>query len=181
MQASDEWYLTADLPIPEQDRYDGYIQLENGVGMIRLLLTEFREALQELCENKQEIIIKITENQPVTIASGKLAAPFIEELAKEFMDEFPMCKVEVVAIRNDFFGERITVSGLITARDLIAQINEHGKLKRVGIPCNMLKMDEEIFLDDMTLSEVINALQVPVDIVKSSGRDLLMTMLGITE
>ncbi len=181
VQASDEWYLTAELPIPEEDRYDGYIQLENGVGMIRLLLTEFREALEEICEKKQEIGAKITDNQPVTIASGRLAAPFIEVLAEEFMDEFPMCKVEVVAIRNDFFGEKITVSGLITARDLIAQINEHGKLKRVGIPCNMLKMDEEIFLDDMTLSEVINALQVPVDIVKSSGRDLLMTMLGITE
>ena len=97
------------------------------------------------------------------------------------MKEFPEYKVDVVAIRNDFFGERITVSGLITAQDMVAQLKEHGIMERVSIPCNMLRMGEQVFLDDWTLEEVEKALQVSVDIVKSSGRDLLMEMLGIEE
>lgn len=189
VQASDEWYLTAELPLPEEERYDGYLQLENGVGMIRLLLTEFKEALDEICteEKKAKLREKLAEQYPdnryltVTMATGRLAAPFLEQMAADFMQEFPEYKVQIKAIRNDFFGERITVSGLITGQDLVAQLKEINNLGRVTVPCNMLRMEERDFLDDWTLEQVENALQCPVDIVKSSGQDLLNAMLGIYE
>ncbi|MCI5856976.1 MAG: DUF512 domain-containing protein [Agathobacter sp.] len=176
VQASDEWYLTAELPLPEEERYDGYIQLENGVGMLRLLFVEFHEALAAY---KKQMQGKTVENGHVTLASGVLAAPFIKSLAEEFMKCFPNRVIDVVAIRNDFFGERITVSGLVTAQDLVAQLKERELGAYVGIPCNMLRMGEQVFLDDWTLEEVENALQVPAVIVKSSGQNLLDAMAGI--
>lgn len=200
VQASDEWYLTAELPLPEEERYDGYIQLENGVGMLRLLITEFHEALAEYSDEKKKELIrkqiagkknlpeeenssngKADRRRHITMASGRLAAPFISKLAKEFEAVFPEYRIDVVAIRNDFFGELITVSGLITAQDLVAQLKGKELGERVTIPCNMLRMGERVFLDDWTLDEVEKALQVPVDIVKSSGRDLLDSMLGIAD
>ncbi len=177
VQASDEWYILAERELPEEERYDGYIQLENGVGMLRLLMTEFDQALAETANRRAEIMDSLPHNQPLTIATGRLAAPFLQKMADKFMEEFPGCQVEVVPIRNDFFGEKITVSGLITGQDLVKQLNERGKKDRVAIPCSMLKMDEEIFLDDLTLDQVEKALQVPVLIVKSSGQDLLNAMI----
>ena len=177
VQASDEWYILAERELPEEERYDGYIQLENGVGMLRLLMSEFDKALKEAVSRKDEIMDHLPDNQPLTIATGKLAAPFLQKMAESFMEEFPGTSVEVVPIRNDFFGEKITVSGLITGQDLVKQLNERGKKDRVAIPCSMMKMDEEIFLDDLTLDQVEKALQVPVLIVKSSGQDLLNAMI----
>ncbi|MBR4026168.1 MAG: DUF512 domain-containing protein [Lachnospiraceae bacterium] len=184
VQASDEWYLLADLPLPEEACYDGYIQLENGVGMLRLLMTEFHEALEEYKTEKfEEIQTRLQEEfkgkHKVTLATGKLAGPFIEELAKECMAVFNGYEIEVVPIRNDFFGEKITVSGLITAQDMTAQLKNRELGNYVGIPCNMLRMGEKVFLDDWTVEDVKNALQVEVVIVKSSGQDLLDAMLGI--
>ena len=185
VQASDEWYLLAGLPLPEEERYDGYIQLENGVGMLRLLMTEFQDALEEYRQDedmKAEAMAYLDEecggHHKVTIATGRLAAPFIKELATDFMTEFPGYEVEVVDIRNDFFGEKITVSGLITAQDMIAQLQGRDLGNAVAIPCNMLRMGERVFLDDITVEEVENALQVPLLIVKSSGQALLEGMLG---
>jgi NifB/MoaA-like Fe-S oxidoreductase len=177
VHASDEWYLTADLPLPEEERYDGYLQLENGVGMLRLLQTEFKEALEEYKDEAAREPFR--KPQHITMATGKLAAPFIREMAEKFTRLFPNYTIDVADIRNDFFGERITVSGLITAQDLVAQLADRDLGERVTIPCNMLRMGEEVFLDDWTLEEVEKTLQVPVDIVKSSGRDLLFAMLGI--
>lgn len=175
VQASDEWYLTAELPLPEEERYDGYIQLENGVGMLRLLFVEFHEALAAY---KKKMKGKQLPDGHITLASGMLAAPFIKQLAEEFMKSFPNRTIDVVAIRNDFFGERITVSGLVTAQDLVAQLKERDNGAYIGIPCNMLRMGEHVFLDDWTLEEVEKALQVPAVIVKSSGQNLLDAMAG---
>ena len=180
VQASDEWYLTAELPLPEEERYDGYIQLENGVGMLRLQQVEFDEALEEYVKRKEEIMAR-SKWREITLASGKLAAPFIQKLADKFMEAFPEYTVKVVAIRNDFFGEMITVSGLVTGQDLIAQTKDLMLGERIGAPCNMLRSGELVFLDDITVSQVESALQVPVVIVKSSGRDLLNSMIGIDE
>ena len=99
-------------------------------------------------------------------------------MASDFMKEFPGYEVEVVDIRNDFFGERITVSGLITAQDLIAQAKERDLGNSIAIPCNMLRSGERVFLDDQTVEDVESALQVPVIIVKSSGLALFEAMLG---
>lgn len=175
VQASDEWYLLAELPLPSEERYDGYIQLENGVGMLRLLMTEFEEALEEYTQSEEQKEIQ----RKVTLVTGRLAAPFIEKMANKCMEQFSEVELEVVPIRNDFFGEMITVSGLITAQDMIAQLKGRDLGDYVAIPCNMLRMGEHVFLDDLTIEDVENALQVKILIVKSSGKDLLDACLGL--
>ena len=101
------------------------------------------------------------------------------------MNEFPNIQIDVVAIRNDFFGEMITVSGLLTGQDILKQLNElkeEGKLgERVLLPCNLLRSGEEVFLDDMTVTELSEKLEVQIDIVQSGGADLLDAMLGLCE
>ena len=175
IHASDEWYLLAERELPQEENYDGYIQLENGVGMIRLLLDEFRAALKELLIEGAEDVSK--ENHRRSIATGYLAAPFVKQLAKECMERFPNYDIRVYPIRNDFFGERITVSGLLTGQDLEAQLKTQELGEKLLLPCNLLRSGEEVFLDDMTLDELKTALQVEIDIVKSSGQDLLEAML----
>lgn len=171
VQASDEWYLLADVPLPSADRYDGYLQLENGVGMLRLLMDEFSEALEQTHRRP------FMKKRELSLATGKLAAPFIEEMCQRLEQKFPKVKTHVYAIRNDFFGERITVSGLITGQDLIAQLSGVPLGERLLLPQNMLRAQEHVFLDDVTLAEVETSLQVPVDIVKSSGQDFVNCIL----
>ena len=102
----------------------------------------------------------------------------LRRMAERIEERYPGVKIHVYCIRNDFFGERITVSGLITGGDIIAQLKGKRLGSRLLLPCNMLKADEDVFLDDLTVKEVSDALQVSVDIVKSSGQDLVDAMLG---
>lgn len=173
IHASDEFYILAGRPLPEEERYDGYIQLENGVGMLRLLETEVREALLSLPGDECA--------EELSIATGVLAAPFIERHVAEVNRKFPNRKVSVYPIRNEFFGTNITVSGLITGQDLMAQLKGKKLGSRLLLPVNMFRSGEEVFLDDVTREEVKTALQVPVDIVKSSGRDFVNAVLGLGE
>ena len=170
IHAGDEWYLLAEEEVPEEERYDGYLQLENGVGMLRLLFNEFEEGMERLGDGDR--------SGEISAATGKLAYPYIRRMADRIQERYPGVKVHVYCIRNDFFGERITVSGLITGQDLMAQLKGMELGRRLLIPCNMLKADEDVFLDDITVKEVSDALQVPVDIVKSSGQDLIDAILG---
>ena len=163
IHASDEWYLLAGRELPEEERYDGYLQLENGVGMLRLLEEEFAEGLRKLPGDERERL--------VSIATGELAGPYIRKLTGQLREKYPGVRVNVYPIRNEFFGEKITVSGLITGGDLIAQLKDRSLGDRLLLPCNMFRSGEEIFLDDVTLSQVEEALQVRADIVKSSGQD----------
>ena len=170
MHASDEWYITAGRDFPEEERYDGYLQLENGVGMLRLLFEEFTEGYKSLTGDERQ--------EELSIATGKLAYPYISAMAEKIEEKFPNLEIHVFSIRNDFFGERITVSGLITAQDLTAQLKGERLGSRLLIPCNMLKTDEDVFLDDFTVRQVSDALQVPIDIVKSSGQDFIDAVIG---
>lgn len=170
IHASDEFYILAERPMPEETRYDGYIQLENGVGMLRLLETEVKDAL------KEETAVDTTEE--LSIATGTLAAPFIEQHARMVCDKFPGRTIHVYPIVNHFFGEQITVAGLITGQDLIAQLKGKPLGKRLLLPECMFRSGEEVFLDDLTRQDVQNALQVQVDIVKSSGQDFVNAVLG---
>ena len=172
VQASDEWYILAGRPLPEADRYDGFIQLENGVGMLRLLKEEVLDALEDI---KKPLFMK---KRHVTIATGKLAAPFMKQLADLVTEKFNKVTVDVVCIRNDFFGEEITVSGLITGQDLIAQLKDRNLGDNLLLSCTMLRAQEEVFLDDITLSELESALQVKARIVQSDGRDLVYAIIG---
>ena len=195
IHASDEWYLLAEKELPDEENYDGYLQLENGVGMLRLLMNEFEEAMQMLEEDiasgdfpKEDLPDKENVHR-VTLVTGRLAGPFLKELADKCQDRYSNYTVDVVEIRNDFFGEMITVSGLLTGQDLKAQILEYansmdeetGSKRGLGesvlIPCNMLRSGEEVFLDDMTVTELEEALGVPITIVESSGQALLNAML----
>ena len=171
IHAGDEWYLLAEEEVPEEERYDGYLQLENGVGMLRLLFNEFEEGYAKL-EGGEHL-------EEISLATAKLAYPYLERMAKKMEEKYEGLKIHTYCIRNDFFGERITVSGLITGQDLMKQLKDQPLGSRLLIPCNMLKMDEDIFLDDFTLKEVSDTLQVPIDIVKSSGQDLIDAILGV--
>ncbi len=183
VHASDEWYLLAGRELPPEENYDGYVQLENGVGMLRLLMDEFAEALAQLREEAPAGVKKPVEGQThtVSIATGFLAAPFLQRLADDLMREFPDRHIRIYPIRNDFFGESITVSGLLTGQDIRAQLLGRELGERLLLPCNLLRSGEEVFLDDMTLGELKTALQVEIDIVKSSGQDLLLAMMGSLE
>ena len=165
IHASDEWYLLAEEELPEEESYDGYLQLENGVGMLRLLETEFHDALamKEGDEVPREI----------SIATGKLAAPFLRKFMYELGIKYPNTKVMVYDITNEFFGEKITVAGLITGQDLKKQLKEVDLGEKLLLPCHMLRSGEDVFLDDVTVSELSEYLQIPIEIVDSDGAVLL--------
>ncbi len=184
IHASDEWYITAEREFPEEERYDGYIQLENGVGMMRLFLDEFHEALQQLVNSSEYSKLKEGLHRTVTMATGKLTYPTLQSFAEETRKYFPGLTIHVICIRNDFFGETITVSGLITGQDLVKQIKDRQKegleLGNVlNIPSNMLRMGEQVFLDDMTVDEVERELEMKIVPVESGGKDFLEAMMNM--
>ena len=151
--------------MPEEERYDGYLQLENGVGMLRLLENEFEEAYEKVDGDDRD--------RELSIATGFLAYPYIQKMAYRIEEKYSNTQIHVYPIRNDFFGELITVSGLITGQDLIHQLQNQKLGDRLLLPCNMFRSQEEVFLDDITLAQVEDALQVRADIVKSSGQDFI--------
>ncbi|MEG0805433.1 MAG: DUF512 domain-containing protein [Lachnospiraceae bacterium] len=170
IHASDEWYLLAQRELPEENRYDGYLQLENGVGMLRLLKDEFAAALNEAEPRKQLV-------RRITIATGLLAAPHITQLVNTMSEKFPNIQVNVIGISNNFFGEKITVAGLITAQDLMEQLKDRDLGDTLLLPCSMLRSGEEVFLDDITLECVRRTLKVKINIVESRGDYLLDSIL----
>ncbi len=165
IHAGDEWYILAGEEMPEEERYDGYLQLENGVGMLRLLENEFEEAYEKADGDDRD--------RELSIATGFLAYPYIQKMASRIEEKYSNTQIHVYPIRNDFFGELITVSGLITGQDLIHQLQNQKLGDRLLLPCNMFRSQEEVFLDDITLAQVEDALQVRADIVKSSGQDFI--------
>ena len=173
VHASDEWYILAEEELPQEEQYDGYLQLENGVGMLRLLLDEFAEAMEEDRINGRQARAK-----HITLATGRLAYRFIKQMAKQMEERYEGLQIDVIAIRNDFFGEMITVSGLLTGQDIMAQLKDRDLGEKLLLPQNVLKSGEPVFLDDYTLDDIEKALQVRIDIVKSSGRDFIEAILS---
>lgn len=175
VHASDEWYILAEYEMPQEESYDGYLQLENGVGMVRLMLCEFEDALEEACRKKEKGMVLTTEK--VSVVTGKLVYPYILQMADRIMETFPEKEIQVLPIRNDFFGEMITVTGLLTGSDIIAQCKEKELGNRLLLPENLLRSGELVLLDDITTIDIQNSLQVEVDIVKSSGYGFLESIL----
>ena len=173
IHASDEWYILAEEELPEEERYDGYLQLENGVGMLRLLLEEFQEAFEEVAGSD----IKV-DRQELSMATGLLAYPYIKRMAEQMTEAFPGLTIHVHPITNEFFGEKITVSGLLTGQDILKQLKGKELGSRLLLPQNVLRSGETVFLDDLTVEELEKALQVPINIVKSSGYDFVHCILG---
>ncbi len=176
IHASDEWYILAQEELPEEERYDGYLQLENGVGMTRLLLNEFARGREQLHRERQLPDLSLQEE--ISMATGRLAYPYIRRMAEALMEDFPGLHIHVYAIRNDFFGELITVSGLLTGQDILAQLKDKPLGSRLLLPQNVLRSGETVFLDDLTVAELEKTLQVKINIVKSSGCDFIDAVLG---
>ncbi|MBR6020307.1 MAG: DUF512 domain-containing protein [Lachnospiraceae bacterium] len=167
--ASDEWFLTAGLPLPSEDEYEGYPQIENGVGMIRSLTEEVEAELE--CREGDDLV------HEATIATGTLAAPVIKQLCDRVKEVYPNLRVEVYPIINYFFGETITVSGLLTGKDIIEQMKDREIRGNLILPENLLRSGEEVLLDDLTVSDIENALQTRVRIVQSVGYDFVDSLI----
>lgn len=169
---ADEFFLLAEREIPDSDYYGTFDQYENGVGMWAYLRDGYLECLDEV-EDDGSVIYR-------SVATGKLAKPLLSQLAEETMKRFPSVKINVFEIKNNFFGETITVAGLITGGDLISQLIVHkDELGDVLlIPKTMLKADEPVFLDDVTVSEAEKRLGVKIVPVGDEPEDLIEAMLG---
>ena len=165
---SDELYLRAGRELPGEEYYEDYVQIENGVGMLRSLITEFEAGLK--------LEDGAVEATPYTIATGVSARPFLQELADKAREKTGVVG-QVIAIVNNFFGHSIDVAGLITGGDLIAQLEGKPLGQRLLIPVNMLRHGGDVFLDDLRVADVERALGVPVTVVEQDGFDLLDAML----
>lgn len=169
--AADEFYLLAGRELPEEEAYEGYPQYENGVGLLRALMNEFKEGLEDL-ESREF-------SREVSIACGTLAAPAISECARMAMEAVSGLKVTVYPIVNHFFGRSITVTGLLTGGDLVNQLKGRPLGQELLISSVMLKADEPIFLDDMTLDELSEGLKIPVRVSGREASELLAGILGL--
>ncbi len=169
IHASDEWYLLAELPLPTEEEYEGYPQLDNGVGMVRSMNEEVDWCLKEMKGDNRA--------RKLTLITGTLAEPVIREQVEKIHKKYPNIDAKVIAIRNDFFGEQITVAGLVTAQDIIAQLKDRDLGDVLLFPEVMLRSGEDVFLDDLTVSDVEKALQTRVGIVKSDGESLVHAVI----
>ena len=168
--ASDEFYLKAERELPGDEFYGDYGQLENGVGMLALQRAQFMEALPLFEADGRK--------RRVSLATGVAAAPFLQKLVDEARKKWHNLEGEVFPIANDFFGHNITVAGLITGQDLIAQLKGRELGEALLLPESLLKFHEDVFLDDVTLEEVKEALQVPITMVSNDGYEFLRCLLG---
>ena len=197
VHASDEWYIMAGRELPEEERYDGYLQLENGVGMLRSIMVEFEDGLREYADlygksaghslsdrirNAFKRLPRIKE-ESISMITGRLAAPYLERMCAQLHAVFPQRDVRVLAIRNDFFGEMITVSGLLTGHDILAQCMEAEDKEELGdkliLPQNVVQADSELLLDDYVVDDLRRKLGKEISVVPNDGYSLLKAMLGI--
>lgn len=175
--ASDEFYITAEKAIPKAEFYEDFSQIENGVGMVSLLDDEFMKALENT--DADNVI------RHCSIATGMIAAPQIQKLANAAMFKFPGLTCHVYPITNHFFGETITVTGLITGTDLSDQLKDKTLGNHLLLSCNMFRSPrmncarEDVLLDDMTAGELSDRLHTPITVVGTSGEELLSAMLEI--
>ena len=168
---ADELFIKANRPLPEEAYYEGYAQLENGVGMLRSMENEFMSALAQMEPD--------TPCRPFSIATGCLAAPFLRELIETARTRCPAVQGTVYAIENHYFGTTIDVAGLVTATDIMAQLKGRPLGERLLIPANMLRHGGNVFLDDYTVEDVETQLGVPVMVSESDGFSLIDTIFEI--
>ncbi len=168
---SDEFYLMAGRELPLAEAYEDFYQIENGVGLISSMREEFYAALaqMEAC----------TLSKTVSIATGEGAAGFIREIAGALMEKVPGLSIQVFPIKNEFFGGGVNVSGLVVAGDIKAQLRGKKLGKCLYIPSSMLRADDDVFLDNITLDELSDALSVPICPVHNDGYQFIEKILDI--
>ena len=180
---ADEFYIKAGQPIPDYDYYEDFPQLENGVGMLRLLAAEFMDALADETDSPDADILaadcsKSGKPPAFTIATGTACAPYITNLLMTAEEKCDKICGQVISVVNDFFGQGIDVAGLVTGADLINQLSGKQLGRRLLISRNMLRHGENVFLDDITIPDVENALNIKLVTVDQSGQALLDAMLS---
>ncbi len=171
---ADEFYLKASRPIPPSENYEDFQQLENGVGMLRLFFDEFGVA----CEDIIELSRKLTTERHVAVATGVAAYPMISEMSKQIMAMCERIKIDVYCIKNNFFGESITVSGLLTGSDFLEQLKGRLNCKTLLIPASTVRRNDEDFLCGMKLVELAEALDVSIRLCENDGYDFLSAVFG---
>ena len=167
---SDEFYIIASKELPPYESYEDFSQIENGVGIIRMFQTEVQNSLDNISHENP-----ITKN--ATIITGEYAVPYMKEAANNIMNKITEVKLQVIGIRNDFFGSLVKVSGLITGRDIISQLKDKNIYRNVLIPDNMLRRGEKVFLDDLTIEDIERALDIKIIICNQDGSDLVQNIL----
>jgi len=167
----DELYRKAGRDVPDWDYYEGFPQFENGVGMLRSLEDEFRDALAEAPDAPDAV--------PFSVATGGAAYPLFEKLLQLLSDSCYSIEGKLYGIRNDFFGESVNVAGLLTGQDLVAQLRGRDLGRRLLISISMLRYGGDVFLDDTPLSAVSEALGVPVIPVPNDGEAVLRAFLNL--
>ena len=169
VHGGDEWYLLAEQPLPSAENYDGYIQLENGVGMMSLFREEFLAELEKPH--------RIYGTKKMDVVTGTMAAPLITEMMDELHRQYPMIEVKVHPIKNNFFGGNVGVAGLVTATDIIAQCEGRLSSGTLGVPAVMLREEKDTFLDDMTIEQLGQRLGVKVEVLPTGGGDEAKALL----
>lgn len=170
--AADEFYLKAEREIPSADFYEDFPQIENGVGLWASLKSEFYSALD------LEDTGDLKSDRHISLATGVAAYPLLKELSQAAEKKFSGLKINVYEIENEFFGENITVAGLIVGQDLIKQLSGKPLGNELLIPSVMLRHERDMFLDSMTLDEIEEKLEVKLTVCDVDGFDLLDKMLG---
>ena len=155
---ADELYLKAGLPLPDEDYYEGYPQIENGVGMITSLETEFMCEMDYL----SEYLESYTAPRHISIATGVAAYDSIKKMASALEAQIEGLTIDVHKIINYFFGESITVAGLLTGKDISEQLKGKDLGELLIFPGNALRAGGDVFLDDMTPEDLSNILGIPV-------------------
>ncbi|MGE4214504.1 MAG: DUF512 domain-containing protein [Anaerotignaceae bacterium] len=167
---ADEFYLTAQRKFPTVEAYEDFPQIENGVGMISLMRDEFNTYMAELIGDRGL-------EKTVSIATGTAAFEFIDGLCKEIMVKYPRVKIQVFPIKNEFFGGKISVSGLLCGCDIINQLKNKKLGEYLCLPQNLLRSGETTLLDDLTVEDIEKELSVKIRITKESGEDFVKAIL----
>lgn len=167
---SDEFYLIANRQIQPYDNYEGFSQIENGVGIIALFNAELDASLERI-EQYEEV------SAEGTIVTGEYAMPILRKACDKIMDKLPGLNLNVIGIKNEFFGSSVKVSGLVTAGDIISQLKGKNISRNIFIPDNMLRRGDPVFLDDLTIEDIEKELGVKVIVCKQDGSDLVENIL----
>ncbi len=168
---ADEFYISAQRALPNADYYEEFLQLENGVGLVPLLLRETDAAVNE---NDY----KLEKKRKITIATGEAAAPFIKSVVDKVSKKWHNLECRVAPVKNNFFGGEITVAGLVTATDILQQLSNTDLGEELLIPSVMLRDGGDMFLDSITLEELSRKLKIKITPVNNDGYELIEKILG---
>lgn len=168
--AADEFYLTAERPMPEADFYGDFLQIENGVGMWAMLKSECEEAVDDYDSPENE--------RNITLITGEAAYPLLSNIVDNVSKKWHNFKCNVISVKNNFFGGKITVTGLITATDILEQLKGKELGTELLISSSMLRHEGDMFLDSITVDEVEEKLNVKITVVESDGWSLLDALHG---